>query len=125
MKTLKTPLLFAAIFAALNFDSSAEWSFITMLRGEPQEPSYERVAFIGSATVRQVEGAAELLCGIDRWKPVTPGTRIRPGDVLRTSTGSIVLKMERTDSFVRVAENTVFRLVPEQHEEQRALASAR
>lgn len=99
----------SAFFVA---QTHAEWSLISILRGEPAAPMSQRVAFVGSATVRQVTGQVERLSGIDSWSRLRNGEVIAPGDVIRTRQGNVVLKMARTDSFVRVADSTVLRLVP-------------
>lgn len=99
----------AAILAA---PARGEMKFISILRGEPKVPSYQRVAFAGKATVREVRGTAERLCGIDCWAPIQAGAHLQPGDVIRAASGTVVLKMERSESFVRINANTILRLVP-------------
>jgi hypothetical protein len=113
MKSLTS--LIGVITTAMCFSASshAEFKFISMLRGEPKAPSFQRVAFLGSASVRDIQGQAERLCGIDRWSPIDKGTQLHPGDVIRALSGSVVLKMDRTDSYVRINPNTVLRLVPD------------
>ena len=106
--------------------AQAEFKLLSFLRGEAIEPPVQRVAFVGCATVREVQGTAERLCGIDCWSAVKPGMELKPGDVIRAGTGTVVLKIERSDSYVKINSNTVLRLVPEEvpASASRALASS-
>jgi hypothetical protein len=91
----------------------AEWKLISFMRGEPESaPPKQRVAFVGSATVKTVEGKAERLCGIDCWTPLSAGCQLKTGDIIQTGKGSVVLKMDESQSFVKVTPNTILRLIP-------------
>jgi hypothetical protein len=91
----------------------AEWKLISFMRGEPASaPPKQRVAFVGSAVVKAVDGKAERLCGIDSWTPLSSGYQLKTGDIIQTGEGSVVLKMNESQSFVRVTPNTVLRLIP-------------
>jgi hypothetical protein len=104
-------VLFTSSILALP--TRAEWAFITVLRGGPQDiTSLQRVAFVGAATVKQVQGKAERLCGIDRWSPLENGAMLEPGELVRVLNGSLVLKMTESQSFVKVTPNTLLHLLP-------------
>src|SRR5262245_17921412 len=91
----------------------AEWRLLTLMRGEPETAVFrQRVAFVGSAVVKTVDGNAERLCGIDRWTPLPPGTHLQTGDIVRTGKGVVILKMNESESFVKVTPNTILRLIP-------------
>jgi hypothetical protein len=90
----------------------AHGGLLDILRGEREELSAQRVAFIGAAEVKEVTGSAEHLAGIDTWSQLQPGTKLQPGDIIRTSKGSVVLQMVESESFVKVTPNTILRLVP-------------
>lgn len=98
---------------------------INLLRGEPAPPAYQRVAFVGSAVVKQVSGRAEYLAGIEKWKTLKEGSRLTPGDIIRTQQGSILLRMTESQSFVKVTPNTVFRLVKIEKNWDRSILSGR
>ena len=104
---------------------SAQGGVLDLLRGEPAPVVYQRVAFVGSAVVKQVSGSAEYLAGIDQWKALEEGSRITPGDIIRTQEGSVLLRMTESESFVKVTPNTVFRLVPIQKNWDRSILSGR
>ncbi|HEX7859018.1 MAG TPA: hypothetical protein VF773_01685 [Verrucomicrobiae bacterium] len=108
----------SAVVASLNGINSHA-GFLDILRGEPVEP--QRVAFIGAARVQEVSGTVERLSGIDRWTAVENGEVLKPGDMIRTTTGTAIVRMTESGSFVKVTPNTVLRLVPAQ-EEDRSLA---
>jgi hypothetical protein len=79
----------------------------------PADREYQRVAFVGEAKVRNVEGKTELLAGIERWVRLREGTRLRPGDVVRTGEGaSVLLQMVESGSLIRMTPRTVLRLTP-------------
>jgi hypothetical protein len=100
----------------------ARAGFLAMMRGEPECPApNRRVAFVGSARIKSVEGKAEQLCGIDCWRPISAGMHLKTGDVVRTGKGVVVLKMNESQSFVKVAPNTVLRLVTLEKEWDRAV----
>lgn len=102
----------AAVWLACSA-ACAQAGVIEILRGDPAEPApLRRVAFVGSATVREVQGTAERLAGIDRWTPLRPGTKLAPGDIIRTGQGSVVLRMTESGSFVKVTPRVMLRLAP-------------
>ena len=94
--------------------------FLDILRGEPVEP--QRVAFIGAARVQEVSGTVARLSGIDQWTAVQNGEELQPGDMIRTTSGTAIVQMTESGSFVKVPPNTVLRLVPAKEEEDRSLA---
>jgi hypothetical protein len=102
---------------------------IDLLRGnsqpDQQEFSCQRVAFVGSADVKVVEGNAVRLSGIDRWTPLRAGSEIIPGDIIRSGEGFIILRMKESDSFVKVTPHTVLRLVPLKKGWDRSVLSGR
>ncbi len=86
---------------------------IAIMRGEPESLTpHQRVAFVGSATVKRVEGQVERLCGIDCWTPLFAETHLKTGDIVRSAKGSVVLQMDESQSFVKVAQDTILRLIP-------------
>lgn len=93
--------------------SSLEAGFFDVLRGEADAaiPSFQRVAFVGSARVKEVQGEAERLAGIDSWKPLEKGAELMPGDLVRTRNGTVVLRMTDSGSFVKVTPQTILRLL--------------
>jgi hypothetical protein len=112
MKPVRLLTLLAAALPLLP-TTSINGGMLDLLRGEPSRPriSFQRVAFVGSARVKSVEGNAERLVGIDTWKPLEPGVQLAPGDLVRTRQGTIVLRMQESQSFIKVTPNTVLRLV--------------
>lgn len=96
---------------------------LDLMRGEPAPPEPQRVAFVGSAKVRQINGSAERLSGVDRWKKLELGAQLYPGDVIRTRASSVVLCMSESQSFVKVTPNTVLRLVEIEKGWDRAVVS--
>ena len=99
-----------ALGASFGLTPLAQGGIIDILRGEPVV-EWQRVAFIGSAEVKQVNGAAERLTGIDEWEALEAGTQLTPGDVIRSHpTGTVVLRMEESGSLVKVTPATVLRL---------------
>ena len=91
----------------------AEWKLISFMRGDPgSAPAKQRVAFVGSAVVKTIEGNAERLCGIDCWTPLLAGYQLKSGDIIQTGKGSVALMMNESQSFVKVTPNTILRLIP-------------
>jgi hypothetical protein len=77
----------------------------------PARPEWQRVAFVGSAVIKEVSGRVEMLKGVDRWVAIGKGQRLQPGDLVRTGEGSrAVLKMESSGSFVAMTPKTILRL---------------
>lgn len=99
--------------------------FLDMLRGDSIEPSFQRVAFIGSAKVKRVNGEVEQLTGVDRWNLLSDGGTLRPGDVIRTRAGTVLLEMRESGSFVKVTPHTVLRLIKMDDEWDRSALSGR
>ncbi|HEV8541141.1 MAG TPA: hypothetical protein VGR78_02005 [Verrucomicrobiae bacterium] len=101
------------IALATVFAPRTQAGFIGLLRGDPAAPPvYQRVAFVGTAKVKQVEGAALRLEGIDSWIALTKGTLLKPGDVVRSEGGKITLQMTESQSLVRISPHTILRLMP-------------
>ena len=96
---------------------------IDLLRGEDEPPDPQRVAFVGAATVRNIQGTAERLTGVERWVALREGDQLSPGDILRTGSGTAILCMRESESFVRLTPNTLCRLVPIQNNWDRAAVS--
>jgi hypothetical protein len=97
--------------------ASARAGFFEILRGDPAAatsvaatPSYQKVAFVGSASVKEVQGQAERLESLDHWKPLQQGAKLAPGDILRTRNGTVVLRMAESGSFVKMTPHTILRL---------------
>src|SRR5689334_16161460 len=109
MKNVIVAIVTLAISSA--FSARAEWALVKILRDEPL-PAPQRVAFIGSAEVKEVQGKAERLSGIDTWTPLRTDIRLGPGDMVRTQNGSVTIKMIDSRSFIKITPNTVLRLVP-------------
>ena len=112
-KFLKTSSTLLAVLGCLSSLSSVQAGFLDVLRGEPDSttPSFQRVAFIGSARVKEVQGQAERLVGIDSWKPLEKRAELMPGDLVRTHNGTVLLRMNESGSFVKVTPQTILRLV--------------
>ena len=100
------------LMVALGTLCAANAGFMDLLRGDPASeiPTGQRVAFVGSAKVKEVEGTAEKLVGIDCWEPLRKGTDLTPGDLLRTREGTVLLRMTESGSFVKVTPHTLLRL---------------
>jgi hypothetical protein len=98
------------LIAAWAFELNA--GIIDTLRGEKPTPGYQRVAFVGSAEVKEVNGTAEKLSGVDRWSPLQKGVYLQPGDMIRTQGGTVLLRMVDSGSFIKVTPQTVLRLSP-------------
>jgi hypothetical protein len=119
MKSFAPPILgrpfktFATVLVALSAITASQAGFLDLLRGEVDSgtSSFQRVAFVGSAKVKEVEGQAERLVGIDSWRPLEKGTELAPGDIVRTRSGIIVLRMKESGSFVKVTPQTILRLL--------------
>jgi hypothetical protein len=71
----------------------------------------QRVAFVGAANVKEVQGDVQRLAGVEHWTALKKGDELQPGDLLRTASGSAVLAMLESRSFVKVTPNTLCRLV--------------
>ena len=112
-KFLKTNSTLLAVLGCLYSLTSTQAGFLDVLRGEPDSttPSFQRVAFIGSARVKEVEGRAERLVGVDSWTPLEKGAELVPGDLVRTHNGTVLLRMNESGSFVKVTPQTILRLV--------------
>ena len=107
----KNRLALATVLISVGSFTASHGGILDLMRGEPAKPVLQRVAFVGSAQVKQVDGSAERLAGVDRWKVLEMGTQLEPGDVIRTRAGTVVLRMSESESFVKVTPNTVLRLV--------------
>ena len=89
----------------------AQGGILDILRGEPQV-EWQRVAFVGTAKVKQVAGPVERLAGIDEWQPLEEGVLLQPGDMIRSQPGgTAVLKMEESGSLVKASSATILRLI--------------
>lgn len=91
---------------------STNAGILSILKGsdEPERPP-QRVAFVGSAQVKQCDGSALRLAGIDKWEPLKPGAILSPGDLVRSESGSVTLQMAETHSLVRLTPHTTLRLL--------------
>lgn len=107
----KNRLALATVLFSVGSFTSASAGILDLMRGEPAKPELQRVAFVGSAQVKLVDGSAQRLAGVDRWKALETGAQLKPGDVIRTENGTVVLRMSESQSFVKVTPNTVLRLV--------------
>jgi hypothetical protein len=107
----------------------ARAGIIDLLRGnsraEEEAAVYQKVAFVGSAEVKVVEGRAMRLSGVDRWTPLQAGIEITPGDIIRSGEGFVILRMKESDSFVKITPHTVLRLVPMENGWDRGVLSGR
>jgi hypothetical protein len=113
----------AGTFAFCSALQPASAGVLDILRGEPAEP--QRVAFVGSAEVKSVQGEVMRLTGIDRWSKLPSGATLLPGDVVRAQEGGAVLQMKESLSFVKITPNTIVRLVPIEEGWDRAVLSGR
>jgi hypothetical protein len=96
---------------------SVQAGFLQILKGDQENKceceKYQRVAFVGSAQVKEVKGKVEFLSGVNKWSQLSSGKTLKPGDLVRTSTGSrAILKMTDSGSLVSVTPATILRLVP-------------
>jgi len=62
--------------------------------------------------VKKVDGKVDRLAGIDRWEPLAAGTKLRAGDMVRTTAGTAILQIVESQSFVRMTPQTILRLAP-------------
>lgn len=106
----KSSVTFAVALLSIYPQTLAHAGVLDVLRGEPAPP--QRVAFVGSAEVKQVEGNVMRLSGIDRWNKLPTGSTLAPGDVIRASEGTALLQMVESKSFIKLTPNTILRLVP-------------
>lgn len=113
----------SAALICTGFLQTATAGVLDLLRGEPAEP--QRVAFVGSAEIKNFTGRVQRLSGIDRWNTVTPGTKLQPGDIIRSQEGTALLQMKGSQSFVKVTPNTIVRFVPMHSEWDSAVLSGR
>jgi hypothetical protein len=131
MKAVSAYSQLRASLTAVTFFASSlvgvNAGFIDLLRGEEAAPerSFQRVAFVGPARVKEVQGEAERLVGIDAWKRLEKGAELAPGDVVRTRNGTVVLRMSESGSFVKVTPRTILRLVPLDQGRDRSVLSGR
>ena len=131
MKALSAPAGFGRVLATvillLVSLSQANAGFLDLLRGEAAapEPSYQKVAFIGSARVKEASGQAERLTGIDAWRLLEKGAELAPGDLIRTRQGTVVLRMQESGSFIKVTPQTILRLLPCEERWDRSVLSGR
>lgn len=121
-KAKKKNTLTAALICMITPQISSA-GLLDLMRGEPAPPEPQRVAFVGSANVQQVSGAAERLAGVDHWKKLHHGAQLQPGDLIRTGSGTVLLRMTESGSFVKVTPNTVLRLVEIEKNWDRAAVS--
>jgi hypothetical protein len=101
----------AAIFSIVISTVPANAGILALLRGDAEAAPQQRVAFVGAAEVKQVQGVVERLSGVDRWESLAAGARLIPGDVVRTTGGTVLLCMKESRSFVKITPNTLVRLV--------------
>lgn len=103
----------AAVIAAISMGTAAHAGFMDLLRGDPASNTVvaQRVAFVGTATVKEVQGRAEKLVGIDSWEQLRKGVELAPGDIIRTQEGTVMLHMVQSGSFVKMTPHTVLRLL--------------
>lgn len=113
-KSLNAVLGTVALATFLASTATSNAGLIDLLKGEkaPSQVAYQRVALVGSAQVKEVNGTAEILHGIEEWRPLQPSANLRPGDLVRTQEGMVVLKMRDSGSFIRLRPNTILRLSP-------------
>ncbi len=105
----------ATFSVAATLILSVNAGVLDILRGDIQMPAapserYQRVAFVGPARVKEVQGQVERLAGIDRWTPLTAEADLKPGDLVRTRAGTAVLRMQESGSFVKLTPQTILRL---------------
>jgi hypothetical protein len=100
------------VAAALRGSPETFAGVIDLLKGEKKNPVVQRVAFVGSAVVKETQGLAERLTCIEQWSPLYSGMELVPGDVIRTAEGTILLRMKESGSFTKVTPHTILRLIP-------------
>ncbi|MGV3773670.1 MAG: hypothetical protein ACO1QB_12270 [Verrucomicrobiales bacterium] len=85
---------------------------------------WQRVAFVGSAKVKQITGTAEMLTGVDRWTPLRKDQTLNPGDMVRTDKGSrVILKMTASGSLIAITPKTILRLTQLEEGEDKGILS--
>jgi hypothetical protein len=123
MKSSKARIGILAACAFLASSSVVSAGIIDILRGETGETPFQRVAFVGAASVKEVQGEVQRLAGVEHWVALKKGDQLQPGDLLRTTSGSAVLSMLESESFVKVTPNTLCRLVALENGWDRAVLS--
>jgi hypothetical protein len=125
MKTNVSKSISAAIAGMIILGTSvpSHSGIFKILKGESAKAceceSYQRVAFVGEAMVREVKGHVQVLAGVGEWTSLSAGQKLNPGDMVKTAPGGIaVLKMNDSGSFVRVTSQTILRLVPFEQKDQ-------
>ena len=98
---------------------------IDILRGETLETPFQRVAFVGAASVKDAQGEVQRLAGVEHWVALKKGDQLQPGVLVRTTSGSAVLSMLESESFVKVSPNTLCRLVALENGWDKAVVSGR
>jgi hypothetical protein len=115
---MKISKLLAATAAALTFSTAlpiqTNAGLIALLRGDEENahPFYQRIAFVGTAEVKEVRGTVVRLEGIDSWTPLRKGMALSAGEIIRSENGTVVLRMTESQSLVKVTPHTIFRLAP-------------
>ena len=122
-RNAKKPVGMLAACAFLSNSAVVSAGIIDVLRGETDQTPFQRVAFVGAATVKEVQGEVQRLAGVEHWTALKKGDQLQPGDLLRTTSGSAVLSMLESESFVKVTPNTLCRLVALEHGWERAVLS--
>jgi hypothetical protein len=105
-------LLAAALFTTIPDSHAGIISILKRGNASEEKPVVQKVAFVGCAKVKSVEGNAEKLCGIEKWERIPAGSHVEPGDVIRTREGEVLLEMCESSSLVKVTPATVVRLIP-------------
>lgn len=105
-------LLAAALFTTIPDSHAGIISILKRGNAGEEKPVVQKVAFVGCAKVKAVEGNAEKLCGIEKWERIEAGSHVEPGDVIRTQQGEVLLEMCESSSLVKVIPTTVVRLIP-------------
>ena len=125
LRTAKKPMALLTVCAILSSNALVGAGIIDILRGQTAEAtaSFQRVAFVGAATVQEVQGEVQRLAGVEHWTALKKGDHLQPGDLLRTTSGSAVLSMLESESFVKVTPNTLCRLVALENGWDRAVLS--
>lgn len=105
--------LVAAVIATVV---NSQGGLLKILKGEPEaavaSEEFQKVAFVGEATVKEIKGIVEVMSGTNKWSELGVASQLKPGAVIRTGKeSSVVLKMTGSGSFVKVTPQTVLRLV--------------